>query len=103
MRMLILGGNQMEQPKAAAEVSDAGKRTGVVRYYLTCQRCKIAPVQTYGISITFTGEDGSTYADQVDDICCIQAQAENLLKLLAKHTVTPVSLRDVVEDYLAAT
>ncbi|ADU28175.1 DUF6514 family protein [Ethanoligenens harbinense] len=91
----------MKQPTATAEVREGERCVGVARYYVTSCNCEIAPVQTYGVSVSFTGEQGASYSDQVNDICFSQKQAEDLLHLLAAHTVTPVSLRDVVEDYLA--
>ncbi len=92
----------MKQPIATAEVREGERCVGTARYYLTNCSCQVAPVQTYGVSVSFTGEHGASYSDQVDDICVTQKQAEDLLHLLVTHTVTPVALRDVVEDYLAA-
>lgn len=92
----------MKQQAETVEVREGERCIGIVRYSLTECTCSIAPVQTYGIAVSFQATGGDAESAQVDDISCSQMQVEDLLHLLVKHTVTPVALRDVVEDYLAS-
>jgi hypothetical protein len=54
---------------------------------------------SYGIEVALedTGEVAS-----VEDITVDETRAVRLLRLLTRGTVTPVALRDVVEDFLIA-
>lgn len=92
----------MKQQTETAEVKEGNRCVGFAQYSLTRCTCDVAPVQAYGVAISFHGKGGTTCSAQVDDISCSQTQVENLLRLLVKNMVTPVTLHDVVEDYLAS-
>lgn len=98
----IWGEMQMEQPKQTAELKEGERCVGVIDYSLTLCTCEAASVQSYGVSVLFKGADGLSRSAQVDDISCSRACVEELLHLLTKNTVTPATLHDVVEDFLAA-
>lgn len=61
-----------------------------------------SPVQTYGVELRLM--DGARVLDQdtVGDITASEKDAKALLELLCRNTVTPVTLRDVIEDRLGA-
>lgn len=92
----------MKQQAETVEVREGERCIGIARYSLIECTCDIAPVQTYGVAVSFHATGGDVNSAQVDDISCSQKQVEDLLQSLMKNTVTPVSLRDVVEDYLAS-
>ncbi len=92
----------MENPGVTVEVSESDRHSGTVSYRLTRMRCPVAPVWTYGIAVRFVCANGSVDETQIEDIFPDEEKTKSLLQLLAANTVTPVTLRDVVEDYLAA-
>ena len=53
----------------------------------------------YGAAIRCTAQDGVDYA-AVFNITIVPEQIDRLLSTLARCTVTPVTLRDVIEDIL---
>ena len=53
----------------------------------------------FGVEIT--NENGTDSAGIVD-VTENEKEAEELARLLAKHTVTPVTLHDVIYDYLCS-
>lgn len=92
----------MEELWETAEVSDGSVRIGTAHYSLTSGTCEVLSTETYGVSVTLQREGGAVERCAIEDICCTKGGAQALLRLLCRHTVTPVTLRDVVEDYLAA-
>lgn len=92
----------MKRQTETVEVKEGDRCVGFAQYSLTWCTCKVAPVQAYGVAISFRETGGTACSAQMDDISCSQTQVEDLLRLLEKNMVTPVTLRDVVEDYLAS-
>lgn len=92
----------MRQQAETVEVKEGDRCIGIAQYSLIECTCNIAPVQTYGVAVSFQSAGGNTEAAQIEDIGCSQTQVEDLLQLLMKNTVTPITLHDVVEDYLAS-
>lgn len=92
----------MRQQAETVEVKEGDRCIGIAQYSLIECTCNIAPVQTYGVAVSFQATGGNAESTQVEDIGCSQTQVEDLLRLLMKNAVTPVTLRDVVEDYLAS-
>lgn len=92
----------MEQFWETAELNDGPTRIGTVRYTLTAGLCRVADVESYGVSVTLHRTDGADESCIIDDVCCTEAGAKSLVCLLCRHTVTPVTARDVVEDFLAS-
>ncbi len=77
-----------------------GKGKATMRYYLTVDTyvcgagCEL---ESYGVLVS--GEDGETAA-----VRCITPSAERIEELLAvllRGRVTPVSLKDVIEDWVS--
>ena len=69
---------------------DAGGRKHSVRY------CLYREGNNYGLSV----EDGMGYEDRVRDVTTRREWGEELFALLHRNLVTPVTLRDVLEDLL---
>ncbi len=71
-------------------------------------------VQVEGICISRFGleiykraqrKDGTPYAEyrKVFDLFQTEAEAEEMLLLMARNTVTPISMKDILEDLLGCT
>lgn len=91
-----------KQKKETVEVKEEERCIGTAEYFITLCTCSVAPVQAYGVAVSFVDRNGNRYEQQVNDICCSQTRVETLLELLARNKVTPVTLRDVVEDFLVS-
>ncbi len=61
-------------------------------------------INTYGVEISklFKAEDGVVYKEyrKIFDIFCTEREAEKVLEKLARNTVTPISLLDVLENLI---
>ena len=62
---------------------------------------KGAPV--YGIYVKLSIDGKCRESSKVEDVSPSEETVERLVQLFAKNLVTPVSLKDVVEDCLAVT
>jgi hypothetical protein len=72
----------------------------VITYYLLKGTIGTESKTTYGVSVV-SRSSGATYEMAVvKDICTDINDALSLLRLLKKHLVTPITLHDVVEDWL---
>lgn len=58
-------------------------------------------VPCFGISVSLSVDGEVSDSSTVDDVSPSEETARRILQLLAKNLVTPVSLKDVVEDCLA--
>lgn len=67
-----------------------------VRYCLVEERLRTESV-SYGIEVSTSAGERACVRDITDSYDGIRA----LLELLIRNTVTPVTLRDVIEDWLA--
>lgn len=85
MREILIGANDIQNQR--------------FEYYLLAETLGTEEgCETYGVKIAGSGGDG----DAVRDITVSQGRILCLLSALVKFQVTPVSLRDVVEDWLLA-
>lgn len=86
--------------------SETGIANFNLEYYLLEKEIALDgfSVNTYGVEIVKTskGEDNSVRREyrKVFDIFCTQKEAENVLDKLARNTVTPVCLLDVLENMI---
>ncbi|MBR7164632.1 MAG: hypothetical protein IKD21_06670 [Clostridia bacterium] len=85
---------------------ESGEETFFLDYYILEKE-----VQVEGISISRFGleiykraqrKDGTPYAEyrKVFDVFQTEAEANEVLHLLARNTVTPVSMKEILEDLL---
>ena len=60
--------------------------------------------QVYGVEITkiFCNEDGKFKKETstINDVCCSENKIKLIIDLLARNTVTPIALYDLIEDIL---
>lgn len=68
-----------------------------LEYYRLCR--KRAEMQEYGVAIRCVGAHGEDYAE-VLSVTSVPERIEEIAELLARATVTPVTLREVLEDIL---
>lgn len=61
-----------------------------------------ASCRTYGVEVRLMCGARAVDQDTVGDITASEKEAKELLALLCRNTVTPVTLRDVIEDRLGA-
>ena len=74
-----------------------------IRYYLQNGDYQgDAPHRGFGIEARLYDDGRLVDSCVVEDIAVKQAGVLELIELLSRNTVTPVTLRDVVEDYLSA-
>lgn len=84
---------------ARKQAQDAEGRTHTYDYAILVGEMPVAEgfsCESYGVQIREQG--GET--EQVADITVNAARIDNLLDLLVRNTVTPCTLRDVVDDWL---
>lgn len=65
-----------------------------VRYYLLVEECGDQE-ERYGLQVRYRGE-----TETVPGITSSQRQIQSLLELLVRGRVTPVTVREVVDDWL---
>ena len=73
-----------------------------LEYYKICNRMKKNVEKPYGIGIVKTHEDTvetRMEKSEFNHIFSQEQEADKMLKLLIKNKVTPVTLRDILEDY----
>lgn len=61
---------------------------------------EIPPYTAYGVEIRLCCEGKPEETARVEDITTYRARAEELLEKLRRNQVTPVTLRDVIQDSL---
>ncbi|HCC00657.1 MAG TPA: hypothetical protein DEP42_05520 [Ruminococcaceae bacterium] len=91
----------MDEQKQMTLMNENGRKIGLLHYDLISRAMDCATGTTYGIRVVLNNEDGTVSSCKVEDISTIPGQVEKLLVSLVKNTVTPITLLDVVEDYLA--
>jgi hypothetical protein len=92
---------------AVLDPEETGNRNLRINYYLTSKNYARdewgveEPHTGYGVEVQLF--IGGRQADccKVADISVSQDEVLALIEVLSRNTVTPVSLRDVIEDYLA--
>ncbi len=68
-------------------------------YYLVC--CETDNSCTYGIQINMTKDSGESETAIINDVLPSKDQTMELISLMHKNSVTPVSARDVIYDCIA--
>lgn len=75
-----------------------------LRYYITVNDiCREGSVlfESYGVKIVMVREDGKAEAAKIDDIFVNLLEINELVMVLSRCSVTPVSLYEIMDDYLA--
>ena len=75
-----------------------------VDYFLTsglCQTDGSEQVMTFGILTKLSIDGKITEISRVEDVTASEETAQLLIEMLAKNGVTPVSVKDVIEDFVA--
>lgn len=78
-------------------------------YYILAKSVRVEEKQVlrYGVEIYKRArrKDGRPYAEyrKIFDVFATEAEAREFLRLLARNAVTPISMKDVVEDVLGIT
>lgn len=83
--------------RTTVKSADADGEMMNLHYIMTSREIEIEGdlVTAYGIRVE--GRDGFA---QVDDITSDRARADGLFALICRGEVTPMTLRDIVEDWL---
>jgi hypothetical protein len=74
-----------------------------LNYYLlqnTCMAEGAANAPVYGIRVELTEFGRLLDSAEISDVTTSMESGKYLINLLSNNTVTPVSLKDVIEDYL---
>lgn len=78
------------------------EETMQIRYYLRCCPCNADTARkAYGVTAELLRGEEVVDEETVDDISCDREGVLALIAKLARCSVTPVTLRDVVEDSIA--
>lgn len=86
--------------------SEIGNSEFDLEYYILEKEIKLDGfcVCTYGVEISkcMRGEDNVLHKEyrKVFDVFCTRKEAEEILEKLARNTVTPISLLDVLENLI---
>jgi len=83
------------------ELTDAAGRLRSFEYYVLVEEAMVGQTfccESYGVRVT----DGSGDEAAVPNITTSTRRIDELMELLVRGGVTPCTLRDVVEDWLAA-
>ena len=73
-------------------------------YYITVGEVVFeggASFESYGVKIVMTRENGEKEETQINDIFVNLLEIDELIMLLSRCTVTPMSLYEIMDDYLA--
>lgn len=87
-------------------LSEAGNREFDLEYYMLEKEIKLDGicVHTYGVEICKVCVDDDKVAHKeyrkVYDVFCTQGEAIEVIEKLARNTVTPISLLDVLENLI---
>ena len=74
-----------------------------LEYYKVHNNVALNKEKPYGIGIIKTYEDNNEVhmeKSEFNHIFSKEKEADNMLKILVKNKVTPISLRDILEDYV---
>lgn len=72
-----------------------------LHYYITSKfsdQEDISPLRTYGVEIKLYSDNSIIGQARIDDVTSSENKAEKLIEFLSKNCVTPINLREVVED-----
>lgn len=77
-----------------------------LEYYLITQSVLNLPPRihlfTYGVEVIKRSCDGGEILETklISDVCCSVVRMNDMISVLARNTVTPMCLHDVIEDFL---
>lgn len=81
---------------------DLGYRI-TLQYYKTCSSLMVKKENTYGVEIVKTEEKDNNTKIEVEDIENIttdESLADKILELLTNYKVTPITAREIIEDFV---
>ncbi len=85
-------------------VRDEDGRELRLGYYITVNDVVLkgtTSFESYGVKIVMAGENGKSETAKIDDIFVNLLEINELIMLLSRCNVTPVSLYEIMDDYLA--
>ncbi len=95
--------NKANIAKSAVLTSEDNRELSI-DYYITSSKCLTdgaEHVHTFGVLANMSIDGKYAESCHIDDVSPSEETVNNLVDLLAKNGVTPVTLSDVVNDYLA--
>lgn len=95
---------QLIQPVYTKEVVDENSRELHLEYCVTESVCLSDGTQgipTYGIRVQLSFGEDKAEVSLVQDVTPSKKTALELLRILYENSVTPVALRDVIEDFVS--
>lgn len=95
----------VNKPTVSKTISDENNRVLKIDYYVTSGLTLTDGAQgnpTFGITVQLSVDGKYSDCSAVEDIFPSKEAAAQLVQQLASSFVTPVTLKDVVEDCLAA-
>lgn len=84
----------------------SGKNLAKLEYYLIAEKIseEYCDLMSYGVKVkktTYSDGGGKTVEiKQINNVFYRKDEAEKFIKLILRNSVTPITLRDVVEDYI---
>jgi len=86
--------------KHGSAISQDGKEVKLT-YGLVVSQVSIghADVETYGVAV-YAECDGMMSCEMIEDISPSLAEIENLIEKLCSFKVTPITLKDIINDYI---
>ena len=88
--------------------TDEGEETFSLDYYILEKEVSIEgiTVSRFGLEIYKRAKrkNGTGYAEyrKIFDLFATEQEAEEVLRLMARNTVTPISMKDILEDLLGS-
>jgi len=101
-------GEKFLEKRVTLDLEDENRNTGSIQleYYLLESKLNESeteePRNAYGIEIVKKSQEESIEIQRYNDICFTREKIRGLIELLAKNTVTPVSLPYILDDLLGA-
>jgi hypothetical protein len=95
----------ISEPEFSKTICDENGRVLQIDYFVTSGFCETDGAQgnpTFGISARLSIDGRCSDKSTVVDVSPSREIAARITQLLARNFVTPVALRDVIEDCLAA-
>lgn len=91
------------EPEYSRTISDENGRILQIDYFITSGICETDGAQgnpTFGIAARLSIDGHCSDKSTVADVSLSREVAARIAQLLARNSVTPVALRDVIEDCL---
>ena len=102
----VMANRKLYRTVNVKSLSEAGNREFDLEYYMLEKEIKLDDicVHTYGVEIckVCVDEDNVSHKEyrKVYDVFCTQGEAIEVIEKLARNTVTPISLLDVLENLI---